>query len=96
MKTFLHPTGVETVALQALEAAPNVRLACQLRPTASLTVTILHHPAVPGPMQVDFVEIKSVVAAHARAVLGNETVDNRERRSASARRVVRRTSSHIP
>ena len=69
------PNRVEMVALQALEAAPNIRLACQLRPTAPLAVTILHRPAVPGPVQVDFVEIKAVVAAHTRAVLGNETVD---------------------
>jgi ferredoxin len=69
------PNRVELVALQALEAAPNVRLACQLRPTAPIEVTLLHRPAVPGPLQVDFVEVKAVVAAHARAVLGHETVD---------------------
>lgn len=52
-----------------------MRLACQLRPTAPLTVTILNRPAVPGPFQVEFIEVKSVVAAHARAVLGNETAE---------------------
>jgi anti-sigma factor RsiW len=46
-----------------------------LRPTASLAVTILNRPAVPGPVQVEFVEIKSVIAAHSRAVLSNETID---------------------
>jgi len=46
-----------------------------LRPRAPLTVTILNRPAVPGPVQTEFVEVKSVVTAHARAVLGNETVD---------------------
>jgi ferredoxin len=72
----LAPPGrAEAVALQALEAPPNVRLACQLRPTAPLTVTILNRPAVPGPLQVDFIELKAVVAAHARAVLGRETVE---------------------
>jgi ferredoxin len=69
------PNRVEAVALRALEAAPNIRLACQLRPTAALVVTILNRPAVPGPVQVDFVEVKAVTAAHARAVLSNETVD---------------------
>ena len=60
------PNRAETVALRALEAPANMRLACQTRPTASLTVTVLHKPRVPGPLQVDFVEIKSVTAAHAR------------------------------
>lgn len=69
------PNRVEAVALRALEAEPNIRLACQLRPTAPLAVTILHRPAVPGPLQVDFVEIKTVVAAHTRAILGGETTD---------------------
>jgi ferredoxin len=68
------PDRAEAVALQALEAPANVRLACQLRPTAPLTVTILHRPAVPGPLQVDFIELKAVIAAHARAVLGHDTV----------------------
>jgi anti-sigma factor RsiW len=40
-----------------------------------MTVTILNRPAVPGPLQVEFIEIKSVVAAPARAVLAGETVD---------------------
>ena len=69
------PNRAEASALRALEAPANVRLACQLRPTAAMTVTILNRPAVPGPVQVEFVEIKSVVAAHARAVLQDETVD---------------------
>jgi adenylate cyclase len=69
------PNRAETVALKALEAPGNVRLACQLRPTSSLAVTILNKPAVPGPVQVEFVEIKSVIAAHARAVLSNEIAE---------------------
>jgi ferredoxin len=71
------PQLAETVALRALEAPKNVRLACQLRPTAPMTVTILNRPAVPGPVQVEFIEVKSVVAAHTRALLGDETVDIR-------------------
>lgn len=69
------PNRAETIALQALEAPANLRLACQLRPTASLGVTILNKPAVSGPVQVEFVEIKSVVTAHARSVLSDETTE---------------------
>ncbi len=72
------PTRAEIVALQALEAPGNVRLACQLRPKAPLTVTVLNKPAVPGPVQVEFIEVKSVVSSHARAVLSDETVDVEE------------------
>jgi anti-sigma factor RsiW len=38
-------------------------------------VTILNKPAVRGPVQVEFVEIKSVVTAHARSVLSDETTE---------------------
>lgn len=69
------PNRAEAIALQALEAPANVRLACQLRPSASLDVTILNKPAVRGPVQVEFVEIKSVVTAHARSVLSDETTE---------------------
>lgn len=69
------PNSAEAVALRALEAPANVRLACQLRPRFPLAVTILNKPAVPGPVQVEFVEVKSVVAAHARAVLGDEVAE---------------------
>jgi ferredoxin len=71
------PNRAEALALRALEAPQNLRLACQLRPTAPLTVTILNRPAVPGPVQVEFIEIKTVVSAHARAVLSDETADVR-------------------
>lgn len=70
-----RPNAAEAIALQALEAPPNVRLACQVRPTAAVTVTILNRPAVPGPVQVEFVEIRACIAAHTRAVLSGETVD---------------------
>lgn len=70
-----RPNRAEAIALQALEAPANVRLACQLRPTAALDVTILNKPAVRGPVQVEFVEIKSVVSAHARSVLSEETTE---------------------
>ncbi|PWB61718.1 MAG: adenylate/guanylate cyclase domain-containing protein [Bradyrhizobiaceae bacterium] len=75
LESLPAPGRAEAIALRALEAPANVRLACQLRPAAPLTVTVLNKPAVPGPVQVEFVEVKSVVTAHARAVLSHETVD---------------------
>jgi ferredoxin len=69
------PNPTEAIALRVMEAPEDVRLACQLRPCAPLTVTILNRPAVPGPFQVEFIEVKSVVAAHARAVLANEIAE---------------------
>jgi ferredoxin len=72
IKELPPPNRAEAASLRAMEAPENVRLACQLRPTAPLTVTVLNRPAVPGPFQVEFVEIKTVIAAHARAILSNE------------------------
>jgi ferredoxin len=69
------PNAIEMAALSALEAPQNVRLACQIRPTAPMTVTILNRPAVPGPVQTEFFEIKSFVTAHARAELGKKMAD---------------------
>jgi anti-sigma factor RsiW len=40
-----------------------------------MAVTILNKAAVRGPVQVEFVEIKSVVTAHARSVLSDETTE---------------------
>jgi ferredoxin len=80
------PTRAERVALQALEAPGNVRLACQLRPKAPVTVTVLNKPAVPGPVQVEFIEVKSVVSSHARAILSDETVDLEEKDPAAVAR----------
>jgi adenylate cyclase len=73
--TLLPPTGAEAATLTAIEAPPNVRLACQIRPSASLTVAVVSHPAAPGPVQVEFLEIKAVVAAHVRAILAGQLVD---------------------
>jgi anti-sigma factor RsiW len=75
LESLPAPNAAEATALRALEAPQNVRLACQLRPTGAMTVTILNRPAVPGPVQVEFIEVRTVVAAHARAVLAEETVD---------------------
>jgi ferredoxin len=71
------PGSAEAIALNSIEAAPNVRLACQIRPASPLTVTVLLRPDTPGPSVLDFLEIKEVAAAHVRAVLGNGMVDRR-------------------
>ena len=69
------PGRAEAVALTSIEAAPNVRLACQIRPTAPLTVTVLLRPDTPGPSVLDFLEVKEVAGAHVRAVAGTGMVD---------------------
>jgi adenylate cyclase len=43
------PQAHEAVTLNSIQAADNVRLACQLRPTGSLTVTRLLRPRTTGP-----------------------------------------------
>lgn len=43
------PQFVEAIALGSIQAPANVRLACQLRPRASLTVTRLLRPGTTGP-----------------------------------------------
>lgn len=69
------PRRAEAIALTSIEAAPNIRLACQVRPTAPLTVTVLLRPDTPSPSVLDFLEIKEVAAAHVRAVAGDGMVD---------------------
>lgn len=69
------PVDAEAITLQSIEAPPNIRLACQIKPSAHLTVAIVSHPATPGPPQTDFLEIKEIVAAHVRAVLDSREVE---------------------
>ena len=61
------PHGAEAVTLRAIGAPPDVRLACQVRPTADLTVALVSAPRTPGPVQIAFEEVGEAVAAHARA-----------------------------
>ena len=72
LKSVPPPNRAEAAALRMIQAPPNIRLACQLRPAAPIGVTILNRPAVPGPLQVEFAEIKTVVSAHAAALLGGQ------------------------
>ena len=68
-------TGAEAITLESIEAPPNIRLACQIRPVASLTVALVSHHATPGPPQTDFSEIREIVAAHVRSTLGDTLVE---------------------
>ncbi len=69
------PSGAEAVTLASISAPGNIRLACQIRPTADLSVAIVSRPAVPGPPQESFLDFKEVVAAHGRGVTGEHLVD---------------------
>ncbi len=69
------PAGAEAVTLKSIEAPPNIRLACQIRPTHDLTVSIVSGPATPGPPQDGFDDIKDFVAAHVRGILGDHLTD---------------------
>jgi adenylate cyclase len=69
------PAGAEAITLKSIDAPPNVRLACQIRPTRALSVAIISHPDTPGPPQAGFIEVREVVAAHVRATLGEQLMD---------------------
>ena len=54
------PPGIaEAVTLGSVGAPPNVRLACQLRPTSNLTISRLLRPSTTGPSAVDTSEADS-------------------------------------
>ena len=63
------PVFPESVTLAAIEAPPNVRLACQIRPTAPLTVSRLLRPANTGPVDADKLESDSSGTEKLLAVL---------------------------
>ncbi|MGE3918932.1 MAG: 2Fe-2S iron-sulfur cluster-binding protein, partial [Hyphomicrobiaceae bacterium] len=69
------PAQAEAAVLQATGAPPDLRLACQLRPTAPITVEVLFRPEELQPIPVEFTEVKEVATAHLRAVLAEEHVD---------------------
>ncbi len=75
LDTLPPPAGAEAITLRSVEAPANVRLACQIRPTASLVVAPVSAPAAPAPVRLEFSEIKEIVAAHVRATLTGELVD---------------------
>ncbi len=67
--TLPPPVFPESVTLAAIEAPPNVRLACQIRPTAPLVVTRLLRPASVGPQDAGVVESDSSGTERPMAVL---------------------------
>jgi ferredoxin len=71
------PVGAEAITLKSIEAPDNIRLACQIRPTRDLAVAIISRPAIPGPPQESFDDIREYVAAHVRAILGEHLVEVR-------------------
>jgi adenylate cyclase len=68
--TPLNPPGFpEAVTLASITAPPNVRLACQVRPDCSLTVTRLLRPASAGPQSADVQELDSAGVEKPLAVM---------------------------
>lgn len=63
------PVFPESVTLAAIEAPPNVRLACQIRPQGPLTVSRLLRPANTGPSDADTLESDSSGTEKLLAVL---------------------------
>ena len=71
LATLAPPTGAEAITLRSIDAPKNVRLACQVRPRKPLTISLVSAPGTLGPVQLEFFEVKEVIAAHASAqVLG--------------------------
>jgi adenylate cyclase len=68
-ETLPAPVFPESVTLAAIEAPPNVRLACQIRPEAPLTVSRLLRPANTGPSDADTLESDSSGTEKLLAVL---------------------------
>lgn len=62
-------TFPEAVTLASIGAPPQVRLACQIRPTGHLTVTRLMRPGSTGPEAVDVSELHSGGAERSLAVM---------------------------
>lgn len=59
LERLAAPSVTEAITLAAIEAPANVRLACQIRPSAPLTVARLLRPATTGPNAVDLLEAQS-------------------------------------
>ena len=63
------PTYPEAVTLALISAPKNVRLACQVRPQGSMTVTRLLRPASTGPQAVDLQEADAIGVEKPLAVM---------------------------
>lgn len=69
------PAAPEAALLAAIKADPDVRLACQLRPAAPLSIEVLFRPEELAPIPIEFTELNKVAASHIRACLSGELVD---------------------
>jgi len=67
--TLLAATFPESVTLGSINAPPNVRLACQIRPTADLVVTRLLKAATTGPEAAELKEADSAGVEKSLAVM---------------------------
>jgi adenylate cyclase len=67
--TLGPPTVAEAMTLHSIGAPQNVRLACQIRPERSLTITRLLRPASTGPQAADLQESDSAGVEKSLAVL---------------------------
>ena len=52
-----------------------MRLACQIHPSAPLTIAVVSRPGVHSPVHVEFSELKEVIAAHIRADIDGSPVE---------------------
>jgi adenylate cyclase len=66
---LVDPTYPEAITLASIAAPKNVRLACQIRPEHSITVTRLLRPASTGPQAVDVIEADAGGAERPLAVM---------------------------
>ena len=66
---LIPPTYPEAITLASIAAPKNVRLACQIRPEHSITVTRLLRPASTGPQAVDVIEADAAGAERPLAVM---------------------------
>jgi ferredoxin len=88
------PAGVEAATLGAIDAPPNVRLACQIHPSSALTVAVVSRPGVHSPVHVEFSEIKEVIAAHIRADIDGSPIEFVSSDTADVEGWLKRHSGH--
>jgi anti-sigma factor RsiW len=69
------PDEAEGIALASVDSLQDVRLACRVRPTDAVAVTILKKPGEPQRRPVEFVEITEAAGAHVRAALSGTVAD---------------------
>ena len=69
------PDRGEAAILATTQAQADIRLACQLRPTAPVSIEVLIRPDELAPVPVEFTELKEVASAHNRADLSGDLID---------------------